>query len=309
MGVRRTVRRLRCRIGRITEKLGAGTAGAVNIIVPRLGGAFYTRVVAKVRSILEDRKCTAVIYSYHASGELRQSTIRFLDQGHISKVVDVPMSTRNGRLGGFRGAKGPVMLVSHEVQRLSYSDILMSGRGTTRSTVEIFFRTKRHGVKVVNKPRRVSATRRHLRKCHGTCRGRGVPMQRSLVCRNSCAVRNNIRKVRGLITSGPSVATIFIAGCRVAVKTIVKVGRLNLGVPRRLSVVNFSGLRFTETYGPGLAVITRPARKVTKRITKVVLGQLRKTTDRRARPVARGLNTRVVVKGSIHILSRGRGLW
>lgn len=289
VGVRRTVRGLRFRMGRITEKLGAGQAGAVKVVLPRLGGVFFSRVVATTRSLLEDRKCTAVVYSYESSIGQRRRTTRFLLREEISNLVVVPAKTRGGMFSEFEGSKEPIMLVSQEVRGKSYSYILMSGRKTTRGTIGQLVGGNRGGVNVVAKPSGMCATERHRQKCRLTLRrSSGTRSRRrsslgsgasegsaGLLTSNGCAVTKKTGTVHGLCRSGPSVATMFVSGCRVAIKTVVRVGSLKVGIPGRLSIVKFSGISFTETMMPELSVIARPARRVKRTTTGLLLDHLR----------------------------------
>lgn len=283
----------------VKHGIGHGRSHAVLIVIPSVYSPFFDRVVHNVRIATTGRKCLILVNSYTRRGRRRGAFVSLVVAGRVSNVLllnsELPFSTDVRRRHGLP----PVIVTGRFTPRLRLPAIRVSGLATTFSTMGCLCRRKRGQVNYVTNPRRVPLYRCHLRNCIRTLHHYNVVISPRCVTHNSFAFRTKDGTVRRLLSLPRPPATIFYRDSIVTLNTLSRTGHRKLGIPRSLSVVNFSGVSLARFYSPPLAAVTRPHCRVNQRTVLLLLSRVRK---RRINDNSHLVSYRLVVQKSAHTL-------
>lgn len=249
--VRRTVGRLRCRIGRLTEKLIARGAGAVKILICSVRYLFMKDVLRCLKVRLRGGKCKVLVYSSYGSRGLRGRGLRFLLDEGISKVLMFTMKVRKGFLRTTGGTGIPIILISESFRSRRCSYIRISGQATVCHTAGGLVRGRRGGVTIVTSGVRC-AKERHIGKCSSTVGRTKLRVPGRCYGLKERSFRRKCEKVGRLLRLRSHPANIVLKGCGAVLNKVVTLGRSKLSYPRSISLVKISGLPVARILHPGL---------------------------------------------------------
>lgn len=258
-GMVRMVSQLKCHPGTITEKLTDGGAAAINMVVPSVSDAFFTRLTENVRSVTAVCGCGVVLDGSSRGVRGRLRLLGAVLKGRISKVIFVNNGVASRRIRRFRGSPIPVMLTNSVRRANGVPSMGVGCRRTTFSIAGSFVRGNRGSTTVIIKPlHRPVGRRGGLTNCGQTLRRTRITFHSRLIIRKSCACSSNVRTFRGLLRTSPHPATVFTKSSRVTLKVIRKTRSGKCGVPGSFRIVDSSGAELTLVIHPRLASIIRP---------------------------------------------------
>jgi DNA-binding LacI/PurR family transcriptional regulator len=298
MRVQRLIERMGYQPNRLAQSLSSRYTGVIAVLVPALRHAFADAYFGELISGICDRagKMGYKVMLEQAKPEFikDQKHVQIFERRYVDGMLCLGTNDRNHFLEDFAGDRYPVLVVDNYFDQWKLDYVACDYRSGAEQVMNYLLQLGHRRIALLSAAPEIR-TARDIRNVYmERLEAEGAAPEESWIEDGKFTEEGGADATRRILERHPDVTAIFAANDKMAVGALHLLSRMNVDVPRDISVIGFDDLQHAAFINPSLTTVHLPLYQVGVQSCEKLLERVRG----RAEKVAETLSTHLVVRDS-----------
>jgi DNA-binding LacI/PurR family transcriptional regulator len=298
MRVQRLIERMGYQPNRLAQSLSSRYTGVLAVLVPALRHAFADAYFGELISGICDRagKMGYKVMLEQAKPEFVKDRkhVQIFERRYVDGVLCLGTNDRNHFLEDFAGDRYPVMVVDNYFDQWRLDYVACDYRSGAEQVMNYLLQLGHRRIALLSAAPEIRTARDIKSVYTERLEAAGARPDETWVEDGKFTEEGGADATRRILERHPDVTAIFAANDKMAVGALHLLSRMNIDVPRDISVIGFDDLQHAAFINPSLTTVHLPLYQVGVLSCEKLLERVRG----RAEKVAETLSTHLVVRDS-----------
>lgn len=274
--VERAIQELGYRPNSIAQALASSRTGSVGVVVPELGGSFFSGILDAIESQLRKFGYHVVVTAGSNTEQGQREAVEFLLGRRVDALILHTQSLTDDYLIELDEKGIPTVLVNRFVPELAKNCIDIDNELGGFSATQYLIRMGHKQIACITGPLDKSDARGRLQGYRKALEEAGIEYNEALVCEAGFTESSGVSAMNKLLRRGAKYTAIFACNDHMAVGAFTVLNENNIKVPEDVSLVGFDDAIFARYLTPGLSTIDFPIEEMSKEAVQLVIQKLNK---------------------------------
>ncbi|SDH01729.1 transcriptional regulator, LacI family [Vibrio xiamenensis] len=282
----------------IAQALASSRTGSIGVIVPELGGAFYSQVLQSIEERLRQSGYHLVVTagSNHEQGQ--KESVEFLLSRRVDALILHTQQLSDDYLIGLQEQGIDIVLVNRFIPELASScidiDNELGGKLATEHLIEMGHRN----IACITGPLHKSDARGRLQGYRKALEEAGIAFDESLIIESGFTEETGASAMRKLLKRPHPFTAVFACNDHMAFGAFEVLHHAGFTVPEQISLVGFDDILFARYLTPALTTVNFPIENMSYEAVQLAIQKLQKSKH----DVNFKLSPTLVTRESVHRL-------
>jgi len=297
--VEKAIKELGYRPNSIAQALASSRTGSVGIVVPELGGPFYSGMLHCIEDNLRRFGYHAVVTAGSNTEQGQRESVEFLLGRRVDALILHTQLLSDDYLIALEEQGIPVVLVNRFVPEMAQSCIDIDNEVGGMLATQYLLQMGHKEIACITGPLDKSDARGRLQGYRRALEEAGIEYNETLVLEAGFTEETGVSAVKKLLKRKCSFTAVFASNDHMAFGAFEELRSGGLSIPEDVSLVGFDNILFARYLTPGLTTINFPIEQMSIEAVQLTIQKLNKNR----RDVNFKLSPSLVVRNSVKELS------
>ncbi|SHE67718.1 LacI family DNA-binding transcriptional regulator [Vibrio gazogenes] len=274
--VERAIKELGYRPNSIAQALASSRTESVGIVVPELGGPFYSGILQSIEGQLRQLGYHAVITAGANTEQSQKEAVEFLLGRRVDALILHTQQLDDDYLIMLEERGLPIILINRVVPEMVTSCIDIDNEAGGLLATQYLIKMGHRHIACITGPLNKSDARGRLQGYRKALENAGLEYNEMLVSEAGFTEETGMSAMKKLLNRGCPFSAVFAANDHMAFGAREVLKSVGLSVPDDISLVGFDNILFARYLTPGLTTIDFPIEQMSKEAVKLAIHKLNK---------------------------------
>ncbi|EIJ0945403.1 LacI family DNA-binding transcriptional regulator [Vibrio vulnificus] len=297
--VEKAIQVLGYRPNAIAQALASSRTGSIGIIVPELGGPFYSGILHCIEEQFRRFGYHVIVTAGNNSEESQRESVEFLLGRRVDAMILHTQNLSDDYLIELESKGIPLVLVNRFIPELASSCIDIDNELGGRMATEYLLQRGHHSIACITGPLDKSDARGRLQGYRKALEAAGIEYDEALVSEAGFTEESGASAMRKLLNRGHTFYAVFACNDHMAFGAFEVMKEQRIRVPEDVSLVGFDDILFARYLTPALTTVNFPIEQMSLEAVQLTLQILNKNK----RDVNFRLSPTLVIRESVNVSS------
>ncbi|UJF18401.1 LacI family transcriptional regulator [Vibrio sp. SS-MA-C1-2] len=293
--VEQAMKELGYRPNLIAQALASNRSGCIGLIVPSLGGPFYSQILHTVEEQLRKYGYHVIVTAGSHTEEGQCESIEYLIGRRVDALILHTQFIDDDYLIDIEEQGVPLVAINRFIPELSGSCISIDNEEGAFMATEHLLQMHHQEIACITGPLKHSDARERLQGYRKALESFGHGYSESLVVEGGFTEESGKVAMRKLLKRKESFSAIFVNNDHMAAGVYEELEEQGLKIPDDISIVGFDNITIAKYLSPQLSTINFPIRDMSEQAVELVIEKLHK----KRREVRKKLLPSLVIRASV----------
>ncbi|PFG58614.1 LacI family transcriptional regulator [Vibrio sp. ES.051] len=274
--VEKAIEALGYRPNSIAQALASSRTGSVGIIVPELGGPFYSNILHCMEKRLRLMGYHVVVTAGSNTEQSQRESVEFLLDRHVDAMILHTQSLSDDYLIDLDDKGILVVLVNRYIPEMAHSCIEIDNELGGRMATEHLLRMGHRNIACITGPLDRSDARGRLQGYRKALENAGIEYHETLVSEAGFTEESGASGMRKLLKRACHFTAVFACNDHMAFGAYEVLKAEGMQVPEQISLVGFDDILFARYLTPALTTVNFPIQQMSAEAVQLVIQVLNK---------------------------------
>ncbi|WP_456294634.1 LacI family transcriptional regulator [Vibrio sp. AK197] len=275
--VEKAIRELGYKPNSIAKALASSRTGSIGVIVPELGGAFYSQVLQTIEERLRHLGYHLVVTAGSNTEQGQLDSVEFLLSRRVDALILHTQQLADDYLIALEEQGIVLVLVNRFIPELAHScidiDNELGGKLATQHLIEM----GHHKIACITGPLHKSDARGRLQGYRKALEEAGIAFDENLVIESGFTEETGAMAMRKLLKREHEFTAIFACNDHMAFGAFEVLQECGLRIPEQISLVGFDDILFARYLTPALTTVNFPIETMSCEAVQLAIQKLHKS--------------------------------
>ncbi|HAS6067864.1 TPA: substrate-binding domain-containing protein [Vibrio vulnificus] len=297
--VEKAIQVLGYRPNAIAQALASSRTGSIGIIVPELGGPFYSGILHCIEEQFRRFGYHVIVTAGHNSEQSQRESVEFLLGRRVDAMILHTQNLSDDYLIELESKGIPLVLVNRFIPELASSCIDIDNELGGRLATEYLLQRGHHSIACITGPLDKSDARGRLQGYRKALEAAGIEYDEALVSEAGFTEESGASAMRKLLNRGHTFSAVFACNDHMAFGAFEVMKEQRIRIPEDVSLVGFDDILFARYLTPALTTVNFPIEQMSLEAVQLTLQILNKNK----RDVNFRLSPTLVIRESVNLSS------
>lgn len=298
--VEQAIKELGYRPNSIAQALASSRSGSIGIVVPELGGPFFSGILHSIEENLRRFGYHAVVTAGSNSEQGQKESVEFLLGRRVDALILHAQQLTDDYLISLENQGIPVVLVNRFIPEMASSCIGIDNEVGGSLATQYLLQMGHTSIACITGPLDKSDARGRLQGYRRALEEAGVDYDESLVSEAGFTEESGASAMQKLLKRKCQFSAVFASNDHMAFGAFEVLKREGVSVPNDISLVGFDNILFARYLTPGLTSIDFPIEQMSIEAVQLTMQKL----NNKKRDVNFKLSPSLIVRNSVKDLHR-----
>ncbi|HAS6319640.1 LacI family DNA-binding transcriptional regulator [Vibrio vulnificus] len=297
--VEKAIQVLGYRPNAIAQALASSRTGSIGIIVPELGGPFYSGILHCIEEQFRRFGYHVIVTAGNNSEQSQRESVEFLLGRRVDAMILHTQNLSDDYLIELESKGIPLVLVNRFIPELASSCIDIDNELGGRLATEYLLQRGHHSIACITGPLDKSDARGRLQGYRKALEAAGIEYDEALVSEAGFTEESGASAMRKLLNRGHTFSAVFVCNDHMAFGAFEVMKEQRIRIPEDVSLVGFDDILFARYLTPALTTVNFPIEQMSLEAVQLTLQILNKNK----RDVNFRLSPTLVIRESVNVSS------
>ncbi|WP_367988969.1 LacI family DNA-binding transcriptional regulator [Vibrio sp. NTOU-M3] len=274
--VEKAIQALGYRPNSIAQALASSRTGSIGIIVPELGGPFYSGILHSIEERLRRMGYHVVVTAGSNTEQSQRESVEFLLSRRVDAMILHTQSLSDDYLIDLGERGTPVVLVNRYIPEIAHNCIEIDNESGGRMATEYLLRMGHRNIACITGPLDRSDARGRLQGYRKALEDAEILYDEALVSEAGFTEESGSRAMHKLLKRESVFTAVFACNDHMAFGAYEVLKAEGISVPDSISLVGFDDILFARYLTPALTTINFPIEQMSAEAVRLVIQILNK---------------------------------
>jgi LacI family transcriptional regulator len=274
--VEKAIKELGYKPNSIAQALASSRTGSIGIVVPELGGSFFSGLLHFIEDNLRRFGYHAVVTAGSDTEEGQRESVEFLLGRRVDALILHTQQLSDDYLIELEKRGVPLVLVNRFIPEMTESCIKLDNELGGKLATQHLIQQGHKRIACITGPLDKSDARGRLQGYREALEEAGIHYDESLISEAGFTETTGVSAMKKLLARQCHFTAIFAANDHMAVGAIEALKRNSVSVPEQVSLVGFDNVNFARYLTPGLTTIDFPIEQMSIEAVQLTIQKLKK---------------------------------
>ncbi|MDF2155203.1 LacI family DNA-binding transcriptional regulator [Vibrio sp. CAU 1672] len=274
--VEKAIQALGYRPNSIAQALASSRTGSIGIIVPELGGPFYSGILQSIEERLRRLGYHAVVTAGSNTEQSQRESVEFLLGRRVDAMILHTQRLSDDFLIDLEGKGVPLILVNRFIPEMATSCIEIDNELGGRIATEHLLRMGHRNIACITGPLDRADARGRLQGYRKALEEAEIEYDEALVSEAGFTEESGVSAMRKLLKRKCPFTAVFACNDHMAFGAYEVLKAEGLAVPERVSLVGFDDILFARYLTPALTTVNFPIEQMSTEAVQLGVQMLNK---------------------------------
>ena len=286
----------------IAQALASSKTGSIGIIVPELGGPFYSGILHSIEGQLRRLGYHAVVTAGSNSEQGERESVEFLLERKVDAMILHPQHLSDDYLIKLVSQGVALVVVNRLIAEIAQNCIEIDNTLGGRLATEYLLRMGHRNIACITGPLNKSDARGRLQGYRQALEKDDILFDEALVSEAGFTEQSGARAMEALLATKRSFTAVFACNDHMAFGAFETLKERGIKVPEQISLIGFDDILFARYVTPPLTTINFPIEEMSTQAVLLTIQIL----NRNKRDVSFKLSPRLVQRSSVKLLDNNK---
>ncbi|EHU9448410.1 LacI family transcriptional regulator [Vibrio vulnificus] len=297
--VEKAIQVLGYRPNAIAQALASSRTGSIGIIVPELGGPFYSGILHCIEEQFRRFGYHVIVTAGNNSEQSQRESVEFLLGRRVDAMILHTQNLSDDYLIELESKGIPLVLVNRFIPELASSCIDIDNELGGRLATEYLLQRGHNSIACITGPLDKSDARGRLQGYRKALEAAGIEYDEALVSEAGFTEESGASAMRKLLNRGQTFSAVFACNDHMAFGAFEVMKEQRIRIPEDVSLVGFDDILFARYLTPALTTVNFPIEQMSLEAVQLTLQILNKNK----RDVNFRLSPTLVIRESVNVSS------
>jgi LacI family transcriptional regulator len=286
----------------IAQALASSKTGSIGIIVPELGGPFYSGILHSIEGKLRRLGYHAVVTAGSNTEQGQRESVEFLLGRKVDAMILHTQHLCDDYLIDLVNKGVALVVVNRSIDQLAHNCIEIDNKLGGKLATEYLLRMGHRNIACITGPLCKSDARGRLQGYREALQNAGILFDEALVAEAGFTEESGVEAMESLLAKGRPFSAVFACNDHMAFGAFEVLKQRNIKVPEQISLVGFDDILFARYITPPLTTVNFPIEEMSTQAVQLVIQILNKNK----RDVSFKLSPTLVPRSSVNQLEHNK---
>ncbi|EHY9857442.1 LacI family DNA-binding transcriptional regulator [Vibrio parahaemolyticus] len=293
--VEKAIQELGYRPNSIAKALASSQTASVGVVVPELGGPFFSGILDSIESQLRRFGYHVVVTAGSNTSEGQKDAVEFLLGRRVDALILHTQNLSDDYLIDLQSQGVSLVVVNRFIPEISTSCIDIDNELGGLMATQHLIRMGHKKIACISGPLDKSDARGRLQGYRKALEEAGIEYDEALVCEAGFTEPSGVSAMNKLLRRGAEFTAVFACNDHMAFGAFEVLKENGIRVPDNISLVGFDDVIFARYLTPSLSTINFPIQQMSKEAVQLVIQKL----NRNKQDVKFKLSPSLVIRESV----------
>lgn len=296
--VEKAIKDLGYRPNSIAQALASSRSGSIGVIVPELGGPFYSSILHNIEEKLRQFGYHVIVTAGGNTEKEQRESVEFLLSRRVDALIMHCQQLTDDYLINLEEQGVVFVLVNRFIPELKHSCINIDNEYGAKLATEYLLSMGHQKIACITGPLDKSDARGRLQGYRTALEDAGLDYDESLVIESGFTEETGMSATRKLFRRGCDFSALFACNDHMAVAASEVMAGMGYRIPQDISVVGFDDVLFARYVTPSLTTVNFPIEQMSIEAVQLTIQKLHKNKQ----DVNFRLAPKLVIRDSVTLL-------
>ena len=274
--VEKAIKELGYRPNSIAQALASSRTGSVGVVVPELGGSFFSGILQSIEGHLRRLGYHAVVTAGSNTEQGQRESVEFLLGRRVDALILHTQQLCDDYLIALEAKGIPIVLINRVIPEMQASCIDIDNEEGARLATQYLLQKGHKRIACITGPLDKSDARGRLQGYRRALEEAGLVYNPAIVSEASFTEETGVSAMQKLLRRGGHFTAVFASNDHMAFGAFEVLKREGFSVPEDVSLVGFDNVLFARYLTPGLTTVNFPIEEMSIEAVQLTIQKLSK---------------------------------
>ncbi len=250
--------------------------GSIGIIVPELGGPFYSEILDNIESTLSRYGYHTVVTSGQSSEHCQKESIEFLLGRRVDGLILLTPNLTDDYLINLENQGVPLVVLNRTIPEMPRSCINIDNELGSRSAIQYLIKQGHTSIACISGPLSEADARARLLGYRRALEEADIAYDEMLVCEGGYTETSGKTVMAKLLRRERGFTAVFACNDHMAFGAYETLREEGISVPKDISLIGFDNVNFARYLTPALTTVSFPIKEMCMEAVELMFQKLNK---------------------------------
>lgn len=276
LNVVKAINKLGYRPHSIVQAQSCSRSGSVGIIVPELGGPFYSTILDVVDKQFRQLGYHVVVSAGSNTEEGQKESVKFLLSRRVDALIVHAHQLSDDYLIELQDSGIPIVILNRFIPEMNTSCINIDNELGGKIATEYLLKMGHENIVCITGPLDKSDARARLQGYRNSLMAAGIAYDETLVAEGDFTEQGGARAMRKILKRNVQFTAVFASNDYIALGALEVLNEEGFSIPKQVSLVGFDDIHFARYMTPKLTSVNFPIEQMSLESVQLIIQKLSK---------------------------------